>query len=216
MKRRPHEAVVVLAGRSRVFCSGADLTATENIFKSDAKYPAIDPAVSCPPPPICLKPRHPRPIFSKPRHPRSIRPKPRHPRPIRRCLCRAAAHDSARDLGRSVDTRAPSSTLMARTRGVPSDAASLHLEGRSPVDATSLLWPFTAAERRRHGPPSSRSQIRGSTVRSQPQWSSVINKAASCSTAILRERAVLSSQTDSARQVPDVPGVRPPTARRRT
>ncbi|XP_020086028.1 uncharacterized protein LOC109708632 [Ananas comosus] len=65
-------------------------------------------------------------------------PKPRHPRPIRRCPCRAAAHDSARDLGRSVDARAPSSTLMARTRGVPSDAASLHLEGHSPVDAAPL------------------------------------------------------------------------------
>ncbi|XP_020082840.1 uncharacterized protein LOC109706440 [Ananas comosus] len=126
---------------------------------------------------ICLKPRHPRPIRPKPRHPLPIRPKPRHPRLIRRCPCRTAAHDSARDLSRSVDARAPSSTLMARTRGVPSDAASLHLEGRNPVDAPPLSWPFTAAEYRRHDPPPSRSQIRGSTVGSQPQRSSGISKA---------------------------------------
>nr|CAD1829310.1 unnamed protein product [Ananas comosus var. bracteatus] len=176
------------------------------------------------PRPIRPKPRHPRPVLSKPRHPRPIRPKPRHPRPIRRYPCRAAAHDSARDFGRSVDARAPSSTLMARTRGAPSDAASLHLEGRSPVNAAPLSWPFTTAERRRHGPPPSRSQIRGSTVRSQPQRSSVINKARQLlgGEPERESGALLSNET--ARQVFDsdperesgallLNGFRPPSAR---
>nr|CAD1824660.1 unnamed protein product [Ananas comosus var. bracteatus] len=179
----------------------------------------------------------PRPILSKPRHPQPIRPKPRHPRPIRRCPCRAAAHDSARDLGQSVDARAPSSTLMARTRRVPSDAASLHLEGRSPVDAALLSWPFTAAERRRHGPPPSRSQIRGSTVRSQPQRSSVINKARQLLDGEPERESGALLSNEAARQVFDsdperesgallsngfrppnarCTGVRPPIARRRT